>query len=112
VKIDDLDIKCVTVTPPKTDPPLLVDPNAVFAFPIAFQSRQLIRTWNGKVLEVSSRNQAAASSAHVPEGREEGAFTRGPSARCLCLSYLIDFKRGSKFWLPEATVIKSWLQQV
>src|SRR6266404_4939856 len=32
----------VTVTPPETDPPLLVDPYAVLALPIAFQSLKLI----------------------------------------------------------------------
>lgn len=42
VMIDDLGIKGVTVTPPETDPLLLVDPNAVLALPIAFQSFQLI----------------------------------------------------------------------
>ncbi len=40
--IDNLDIKGVTVTPPETDPPLLVDPYAVLALPIAFQSLKLI----------------------------------------------------------------------
>ena len=57
VIIDNLDIKGVTVTPPETDPPLLVDPYAVLALPIAFQSLKLIRARNRKVLQISSRVQ-------------------------------------------------------
>jgi hypothetical protein len=44
--IDDLDVQGVTVTPPETDPPLLVDPDAVLALSIALQSLELIRGWN------------------------------------------------------------------
>jgi len=57
VIIDDLDVKGVTVTPPETDPPLLVDPNAVLALSIALQSLELIRAWNRKVLQISCRVQ-------------------------------------------------------
>jgi hypothetical protein len=57
VIIDDLNIKSMTVTLPETDPALLVDPNAVLALPIAFQSLQLIRARNRKILQVSSRIQ-------------------------------------------------------
>jgi hypothetical protein len=53
--IDDLNVKGVTVTPPETDPPLTVDPDAVLAFAIAFQSLELIRAWNQEVPQVSSR---------------------------------------------------------
>ena len=49
--IDDLDIECVTVTPPEADPPLLVDPNAVLALPITLQSLKLIRARNRKILK-------------------------------------------------------------
>jgi len=51
--IDDLDIECVTATPPETDPPLPVDPNAVLALPITFQSLKLIRARNRKVRQVA-----------------------------------------------------------
>ena len=54
VIIDDLDVKGVTLTPPETDPPLLVDPDAVLALAIAFQSLELIRARNRKILQVSS----------------------------------------------------------
>jgi len=55
--VDDLDVKGVTVTPPETDPPLLVDPDAVLALAIAFQSLELVRARNQKVFQVSSRVQ-------------------------------------------------------
>jgi hypothetical protein len=55
--IDDFDVKCVTVTPLETDPPLLVDPNAVLALAIALQSLKLIRARNRKVFQISSRIQ-------------------------------------------------------
>ena len=54
VIIDDLDVKGVTLTPPETDPPLLVDPDAVLALAIVFQSLELIRARNRKILQVSS----------------------------------------------------------
>jgi hypothetical protein len=47
----------VALTPVKADAPLLVDPNAVLALPIAFQSFKLIRARNRKVFQVSSRVQ-------------------------------------------------------
>jgi hypothetical protein len=42
--VDDLDVKGVTVTPPEADPPLLVDPDAVLALAIAFQSLGVMST--------------------------------------------------------------------
>jgi hypothetical protein len=55
--VNDLNVRRVTVTPPETDPPLLVNPDAVLAFAIAFQGLELIRAWNKKVLQISSRIQ-------------------------------------------------------
>jgi hypothetical protein len=49
VIIDDLDIERVTVTPTETDPPLLVDPQAVLALAIALQRLELVRAWNRTV---------------------------------------------------------------
>jgi hypothetical protein len=37
VIIDELEVKGVSVTPPETDPPLLVDPDAVLALSVALQ---------------------------------------------------------------------------
>jgi len=53
--IDNLYVKGVTITPPETDPPLLVDSDAALAPAIAFQSLELVRAWNRKVFQVSSR---------------------------------------------------------
>jgi hypothetical protein len=82
VIIDDLNIKSMTVTLPETDPALLVDPNAVLALPIVFQSLQLIRARNRKILQVSSRIQllqfhqrAAVSSAPALECRAGDAWS-------------------------------------
>ena len=55
--IDDLDVKGMTITPLETDSPLLVDSNAVLALSITLQSLELIRAWNRKVSQVSSRIQ-------------------------------------------------------
>jgi hypothetical protein len=57
VIIDDLDVKGMPVTPPKADPPLLVDSDTVLALSITLQSLELIRTWNRKVLQISGRVQ-------------------------------------------------------
>jgi hypothetical protein len=54
VIVDDLDIKGVTVTPPETGPPLLGNPNAVLALPIAFSSRiQLLQLHQRPLLDVA-----------------------------------------------------------
>jgi hypothetical protein len=53
--IDDLDVKGMPVTPPETDPPLLVDPDAVLALSITLQSRFELR------IERSFRSPAAFS---------------------------------------------------
>jgi hypothetical protein len=42
VVIHNLNIKHITVTPPKTQPPLIVYTNAVLSCPIAFQGFQPI----------------------------------------------------------------------
>jgi hypothetical protein len=47
-----LNVKDVTFTPPKTDAPLLVNPNAVLTLSIALQSFELIRTRNRKVFQI------------------------------------------------------------
>jgi hypothetical protein len=57
VIIDDLDVKGVTVAPPETDAPLLIDSDAVLTLSITLQSFELIRAWNRKILQVSSSVQ-------------------------------------------------------
>jgi hypothetical protein len=36
--VNDLDRMCAAISPNKTEPPLIVDPDAVLAFPVATQS--------------------------------------------------------------------------
>jgi hypothetical protein len=45
VVIDDFDFACISILPPKTDPPLLVYPNAVLALPRTMQTLQPITRW-------------------------------------------------------------------
>jgi len=40
--VDDLDVKGVTAPPLETDPPLLVDADALLALAIAFQGLELV----------------------------------------------------------------------
>src|SRR5579872_1560866 len=54
----------MTVAPRETDPPLPIDPNAVLTFSSALQSLELIRAWNRKVLQVSSRIQLLQLHQH------------------------------------------------
>ena len=49
--VDDFDVVCVTRSPPKTDPPLLVDPSAVLASSIAFELLQAIAGRKPQVVE-------------------------------------------------------------
>jgi hypothetical protein len=55
--IVDLDVKGMPVTPPEADTPLLVDSDAAFALSIALEGLELIRAWNRKIFQVSSRIQ-------------------------------------------------------
>jgi hypothetical protein len=70
--IDDLDIECVSVTPPETDPPLLVDSDAVLALSITLQSLRLIGP-ESKVPSLSAFS-CLASSTPALECRVEYAW--------------------------------------
>jgi hypothetical protein len=62
--IDDLDVVCVSVTPTKTNSPLIVNPNAVLTFAAAFK----------RLEPISGRNH------HLPELRrsmQTQQFTAG-----------------------------------
>ena len=54
VIIDDLDFVCVTISPNKTDKPLIVDADAVLTFAFAFQRFKSIGRWNAEVVQVMS----------------------------------------------------------
>ena len=49
--IRDFDIIRIAVIPAKTNSPLVIDSNAVLAFPIANQFLKTIRWWNTKVFQ-------------------------------------------------------------
>lgn len=60
VVIDHLDIMCVTLLPPNHDPPLIVDPNAVFARKVSFR---LVGAWaDGLLVARSCRQNPALGS--------------------------------------------------
>ena len=40
--VDDFDIKCIGLTPAETDPPLIVDANAVLPLALPFQGLQTV----------------------------------------------------------------------
>ena len=52
VIIDNLDLEGVAVAPPKTDPPLVVDANAVLAGAITFELLQTVTGWDAEVCEL------------------------------------------------------------
>lgn len=50
--IDDLNILCVVVSPGETNPPLIVDSNAVSAGPVALQQFQLVAWGDPKIIQL------------------------------------------------------------
>ncbi len=53
--VDDFDLGAVTVTPYKTNAPLIVYPDAVLARTLALQCLQTIRWWNSQIVESLGR---------------------------------------------------------
>ena len=49
--INDFDVLSAGIVPSETDPELVVDPDAVLSFPVAFKSFQTIPGWDAKVLQ-------------------------------------------------------------
>jgi hypothetical protein len=54
VVVDYLDVGCISIRPFETDPPLIVDPDAVLALPIALQPLKLVSRRYPQVLYVLS----------------------------------------------------------
>jgi hypothetical protein len=52
VVVDDLHILCTCIGPTEADPPLLVDSDAVLAFPVSFQLLQTVAGWDPEVIQV------------------------------------------------------------
>jgi hypothetical protein len=51
VVVDDLDLMRVGVPPLKTDPPLIVDPNAVLTLPLPRELLEPIPGWYSEIVE-------------------------------------------------------------
>jgi hypothetical protein len=51
VIIDYFNVKCVTVLPCEADAPLVIDPDIVLPFAIAFQRLKPVARWHPKVLQ-------------------------------------------------------------
>ncbi|HKV54423.1 MAG TPA: hypothetical protein VJN94_07245 [Candidatus Binataceae bacterium] len=73
VIIDDLDFVRVAITPDKTDPPLVVDSNAVPALPIADEFLEPVSRRNAEILQrlcvVEHREFATSDVLDVPKSR-------------------------------------------
>jgi hypothetical protein len=63
VVIDDFDLFCVCVSPKKTNSPLVIDSNAVLAFPILFKPLKAISRQGGQICQVHARGQRQKFSA-------------------------------------------------
>lgn len=53
--IHDLNFVCVRIAPDETDPPLIVNANAVLARPVSLQRLEPIATRNGKIRKLPSK---------------------------------------------------------
>src|ERR1700693_5299212 len=63
VVIDDFDLFCVCVSPKKTNSPLVIDSNAVLAFPIVFKPLKAISRQGSQICQVHARGQRQKFSA-------------------------------------------------
>lgn len=70
--VDDLNVVRVAVRPPKADPPLIVDPDAVLSSTIAAQLLEPIAWRRPQILKLNRRvDMAKLPEHHAPEvGRE------------------------------------------
>jgi len=57
VIVDDLDVVCVSVSPPKADAPLIVDADAVLPLSVAAQCLEPIAGRGGQILDDASAVQ-------------------------------------------------------
>jgi hypothetical protein len=79
VIVDDRDVVRVPVLPAKTDPPLIVDSNAVLAGPTAAKFLQAIARWHAKLVEsLSSIDDPELAQHEVMQFRREAAHTLTP----------------------------------
>jgi hypothetical protein len=63
VIVHDLNVEHVSVTPHKTQPPLVVDPNAVLALPVTPQCFQTVSGWCRKISQLGGAVQLSELAA-------------------------------------------------
>jgi len=63
VVIDDFDLLCVCVSPKKTNSPLVIDSNAILAFPVVFKPLKAISRQGGQICQVHACGQRQKFSA-------------------------------------------------
>src|SRR5438094_536148 len=70
--IDNLDIVRVAAAPFKTDTPLAIDPDAVLAFPAAFERLEAVAGRNDQIIQADSsvQNTQLRQSALLNVGRQ------------------------------------------
>jgi hypothetical protein len=69
--INDLHVVCIRPAPSETDPPLVVDPDAMLAASAAFQCFEPISGWNEQVHELPGCMQIQQlSPSHALNGAE------------------------------------------
>jgi hypothetical protein len=66
VIVNDLDVVGVTASPSETDPPLIVDADAVLALPITSQSFQAVPRRNTQVVQALGRIKHAELAQRHP----------------------------------------------
>jgi hypothetical protein len=67
--IDNLHFKSIRSLPPKADPPLIVDADAVLSLPIPTENLQAVSWWRSKIAKFDGTVQLAQFPAsHLLEG--------------------------------------------
>ena len=49
--VNNFNLKNLTITPRKTNPPLIIDPDAVMPFPVSFQGFQPVAGGNAQIVQ-------------------------------------------------------------
>src|ERR1700692_3287912 len=70
--IDDFDLFWVCVSPKKTNSPLVIDSNAVLAFPIVFKPLKAISRQGSQICQVHARFQREVSNTSRRPLAEQG----------------------------------------
>jgi len=55
--VNDLNIVSVSLAPTETDPPLVVDPNAILPLPVHSQFLKAVSWWDTKIIQLFRRVQ-------------------------------------------------------